>query len=397
MSHADSRTSTAGLTKPLNTIDFKDGIGDIVEVVGALDFDHRRDGIAPRRLPAWTRTQVPEGMDPMVRMPSGVRLRFNTNAERVGVHFLASAIAPSPERRRAINLNLECEGELWSVSSNAGNTIVTDPDEPSGYRLVRGESDTVWFKDLPLRDKICEIWLPHNAFVELRELVVDDGKHIQSPADDERKRWIHYGSSISHCMEADQPAFIWPAVAAREARLVLINLGFGGQCHLDQFVARTIGDADADVISIKVGINIINMDSMRERVFVPALHGFLDTIRERQPNTPIVLISPIFCPSAEHHPGPTLPNAEGKFVTFTGHSELRNGCMSLSRVRKLIEETVDRRNDDNLDYLNGLDLFGQADRDDLPDDLHPNPDGYIRMGHRFAALKLMSHASQTPR
>ena len=336
-------------------------------------------------------------MDAMLRMPSGVRLRFSTNAGRVGLHFLASAVAPSPERRRSINLNLECEGELWSASSNAGNTIVTDPDQPNGYQLVRGDSDTVWFNDLPERYKICEIWLPHNAFVELRDLVVDEGKHVGPPADDERKRWIHYGSSISHCMEAEQPAFIWPAVAARDARLALINLGFGGQCHLDQFVARTIGDADADVISIKVGINIINMDSMRERVFVPALHGFLDTIRERKPSTPIVLISPIFCPSAEHHPGPTLPNAEGKFVTFTGHSELRNGCMSLSRVRELIEETVERRADTNLDYLNGLDLFGQADHGDLPDDLHPNPDGYIRMGQRFATLKLASYTPPAPR
>ena len=381
----------------MNTIDIKDAIGDTVEVVGAFDFDQRTDGVAPRRLPAWTRTQVPQGMDAMVRMPSGVRLRFNTNAERVGLHFLASVIAMSPERRRTINLNLECNGELWSESSTAGNTIVTDPAEPSGYKLVRGESDTVWFKDLPLRDKTCEIWLPHNAFVELRELVVDDGKRVQSPAGESRKRWIHYGSSISHCMEAEQPAYIWPAVAARETGLSLVNLGFGGQCHLDQFVARTIGDADADVISIKVGINIVNIDSMRERVFVPTLHGFLDTIRERKPITPIVLVSPIFCPSAEHHPGPTLPNAEGKFVTFTGHSELRNGCMSLSRVRELIEETVDRRNDDNLDYLNGLDLFGPADRDDLPDDLHPNPEGYIRMGQRFATLKLMSLVSSTPR
>jgi hypothetical protein len=390
-------TSNDRSLTPLNTVDLRDAIGNTVDAVGAFDFDHRKTGIAPRRLPAWTRAQVPPAMDAMLRMPSGVRLRFSTNAGRVGLHFLASVVAPSPERRRSINLNLECEGELWSASSNAGNTIVTDPDQPNGYQLVRGDSDTVWFNDLPERYKICEIWLPHNAFVELRDLVVDEGKHVGPPADDERKRWIHYGSSISHCMEAEQPAFIWPAVAARDARLALINLGFGGQCHLDQFVARTIGDADADVISIKVGINIINMDSMRERVFVPALHGFLDTIRERKPSTPIVLISPIFCPSAEHHPGPTLPNAEGKFVTFTGHSELRNGCMSLSRVRKLIEETVDRRNDDNLDYLNGLDLFGQADRDDLPDDLHPNPDGYIRMGHRFATLKLASYTPPSPR
>jgi lysophospholipase L1-like esterase len=29
-------------------------------------------------------------------------------------------------------------------------------------------------------------------------------------------------------------------------------------------------------------------------------------------------------------------------------------------------------------------LFGADDAGDLPDDLHPNPEGYIRMGHRFA-------------
>ncbi|MFP6795690.1 MAG: SGNH/GDSL hydrolase family protein [Pseudomonadales bacterium] len=381
----------------MNAVEVKEAIGNTVVAVGALDFDHRKTGIAPRRLPAWTRDQVPTPMDAMLRMPSGVRLRFSTDAARVGLHFLASAIASSPEQRRSINLNLECEGELWSARSNAGNTIVINPEDPSGYQLARGDSDTVWFSDLPEHDKTCEIWLPHNAFIELRELVVDDDKYIRSPAADERKRWIHYGSSISHCMEAEQPAYIWPAVAAREAGVTLLNLGFGGQCHLDQFVARTIRDADADIISIKVGINIINMDSMRERVFVPALHGFLDTIRERKPKTPTVLISPIFCPSAEHHPGPMVPNAEGKFVTLDGHSELRAGCMSLSRVRELIEDTVERRADNNLGYLNGLDLFGEADAPDLPDDLHPNPKGYIRMGHRFAQLKLTSLASSAPR
>jgi lysophospholipase L1-like esterase len=37
-----------------------------------------------------------------------------------------------------------------------------------------------------------------------------------------------------------------------------------------------------------------------------------------------------------------------------------------------------------LGYLDGLSLFGADDAHDLPDDLHPNPEGYIRMGERFA-------------
>jgi hypothetical protein len=133
-----------------------------------------------------------------------------------------------------------------------------------------------------------------------------------------------------------------------------------------------------------VGINIINMDSMRERIFLPLLHGFIDTIREVKKHTPILLVSPIFCPSAENSPGPTIANEDGMFKTFSGNEHLREGCLTLVRVRQLISDFVELRQDENLAYLDGLRLFSEADAMDLPDDLHPNPAGYIRMGTRFA-------------
>lgn len=82
------------------------------------------------------------------------------------------------------------------------------------------------------------------------------------------------------------------------------NLGVSGNCMLDPFVARTIRDLDVDAISLFIGIKILGGDTMRERTFAPAVHGFLDMIREGHPDTPIVVISPIFCPSAEDRPGP---------------------------------------------------------------------------------------------
>ena len=389
----------------------------LVEARGALDFDTRTyqdeangqeaQGLSPRRLPDWTRMQVPQVMDVIVRMPSGVRLRFNTTATRVGLSFLATNLVNAGEERRDICFNLEVVdqnvnakvdaeigrseigGSIGTACSEQGNAIHLDRRKPGEFELRRGSPDTIWFEDLPDGYKCCELWLPHNAFIELRSLSVNEGASLAAPESDRRPRWLHYGSSISHCMEADEPALTWPAVAARLAKANLQSLGFGGQCHLDQFVARTIRDSDADVVSLKVGINVINMDSMRERVFVSALHGFLDTVREGKPDTPIVLISPIFCPSAEDTPGPTFPDGAGKFVTTPGHEKLREGCLTLSRTRRLISDAVKQRctaGDCNLSYLDGLNLFGADDRNDLPDDLHPNAGGYVRMGQRFAPI-----------
>lgn len=358
-----------------------------ISAYGALDFDIRKKGISPRRLPSWTRAQLPDLMDVLVRMPSGVRLRFTTDSSRIALEFLATNMVTPPGERRPIPFNLEVKGVLRSARSTEGNTIVLNPAAPGEFKLERGGPDTVWFDDLPAGRKPCELWLPHNAFVELRSLAIDDGAKLEPPDAESRTKWLHYGSSISHCMEAEEPGLTWPAVAARQAGVALQSLGFGGQCHLDPFVARTMRDADADVLSIKAGINVVNGDTMRERVFAPALHGFLDTIREGKPEVPILVISPIFCPAAETQPGPTVLNAEGKFVTVGGHEELRVGCLTLTHIRKLMAGVIARRReagDSHLHYLDGLSLFGEADAVDLPDDLHPNSAGYIRMGERFA-------------
>ncbi len=378
------RTGTAMTDRHLP---LKDLLPGQIDAYGALDFDVRGEGISPRRLPAWTRPQVPALMDVVVRMASGVRLKFRTDSPRIGLHFLATNMVTPPAPRRPVSFNLEADFGLHTARSDAGNAIVLNPARPGDFELRRGDADTVWFEDLPQTLSDYELWLPHNAFIELRSLVLEQDAVLEPPAAESRPRWIHYGSSISHCMEADEPAFTWPAVAARQAGVALQSLGFGGQCHLDPFVARTVRDAPADVISLKTGINIINMDSMRERIFAPALHGFLDTIREGKPDTPIMVISPIHCPSAETHPGPTIPDRNGRFVTVPGHEEIRAGSLTLTRIRELVSDVVDARRqggDDNLHYLDGLSLFGADDAGDLPDDLHPNPQGYVRMGERFA-------------
>jgi lysophospholipase L1-like esterase len=361
-------------------------------LIGALDVDRTPDGVVPRRLPDWTRHQlVDPALAMLVTTPAGVRLAFTTDATEIELDVLLLMFEMGDEPVMAPCFDLVVDGELVDGQATTEGTVLHLDPATGGFEFRPGGPTTVRFQGLPGRAGTdVEVWLPQIAVVELRALRASEGATIGPPATSTRPTWIHYGSSISHCLEAERPTGTWPAVAARASGVDLQNLAFAGQCMLDQAVARTIRDLAADVISLKVGINVINGDTMRERTLVMALHGFLDTVRDGHPSTPIAVITPIICPPAEDHPGPTISSPGERRVHIVPRApELSVGALTLTRVRTLIAEVVEARRahgDANLHVLDGLALFGAGDVADLPDDLHPNAAGYQRMGERFAAM-----------
>jgi lysophospholipase L1-like esterase len=329
----------------------------------------------------------------VARMTSGVRLVFETDSPFIALDVLETGFQIVGDARRASTFDLLIDGKLaHRANASGGPTIVIDAGKlPPTMNIEPGSPTTVRFNGLGAASKTVEIWLPHTAMVRLQALHVSGNAKIGA-VHDHRRVWAHYGSSISHGMEADGPSETWPAVAARKAGLDLLHLGLAGQCQIDGFAARAIRDSAADLISLKLGINVVNGDTMRERAFRPAVHNFLDIIREKKPSTPIIVISPILCPAAETHPGPTV--REGStFTTVRRNPTLSVGALSLERIRTILEETVAARRaqgDTNLHYFSGLELFAKDDVADLPDGLHPNAAGLKRMGERFADKTLAS-------
>lgn len=362
-------------------------------IVGAFDFDATENGITPRRLPEFTRLRTPQEMQRVITTPSGVRIEFQSDTTEVVLDVHLSLIQAGRHIPDA-TIDLIVDGVLFqSKAHNKGDVI---------RFLTRTKTETKQgpavcfeFIGLPKQLKRIALWLPVNAVTELRALRIDAAATFE-PVVEEMPKWIHHGSSISHCSEAASPTQTWPAVAARLGNVSLTSLGFGGQCHLDAFVAQSIRDLPADFISLKVGINIVNQNSLGRRTFASALHGFLDIIREGHPMTPVVLISPIYCPFSEQTPGPTIASIQERdgrkqlvFGAIEGHEPVRQNSLSLTQMREIISELVLARRqagDTALDYIDGLSLFSADDQHDLPDDLHPNAAGYIRMGERFAGI-----------
>ncbi|SNT11993.1 Lysophospholipase L1 [Streptosporangium subroseum] len=372
---------------------------------GALDLQETAHGVLPHRLPARARAQCADGQLAMAEaQPSGVRLVFRTRATIVELDTLPTkrVYVGAPPRPDGV-YDLLVDGRLAGQATvTGGNTLTIDMTTGTAEHRP-GPAGTLRFTGLPDRVKDVEIWLPHDETTELIALRAD--APIEPAPDRGRKVWLHHGSSISQGSDAASPTTTWPALAASLGGVELINLGLSGSALLDPFTARALRDTPADLISLKIGINLVNTDLMRLRAFAPAVHGFLDTIREGHPTTPLLVASPIYCPIHEDTPGPSAPDFTDfgtgrlRFRAMGDPAERASGKLTLGVIRDELARIVEQRaaEDPNLHYLDGRDLYGEADSAELPlpDELHPDAATHRRIGERFAKLAFTANGPFT--
>lgn len=347
-------------------------------------------GLVPHRLPSWVGDQFPDPqLLAMEAQPSGVRLAMVTEARSVELVLHTTRIAYRGIHRPRGSVDLVVDHQLAASDELTGGDAIETDLQTGVTTLASGPAHLARFTGLAEGEKVVELWLPHNERVELVELRTDAPA---TPAPADARVWLHHGSSISHGSNATTPARTWPALAARLGGVDLRNLGFGGSALVDPFMARVIRDTPADVISVKLGINVVNSDSMRLRSFVPAVHGFLDTIRDGHPTTPLLLVSPIHCGIHEDTPGPgaiapeSFSSGHARFEATGRTGDTAQGRLTLRVIREALAEVVERRADRNLHHLDGTALYGPQDEaaHPLPDALHPDTASHELIGTRFA-------------
>ena len=305
---------------------------------GAVSLQKTGDWVMPWRTPHPMHVLFPEPLLERSAMPAGVRISFRSDTTQVSGNIV-------PQNESGM-LDLCCDSEI--VAS-----------------LDLTQKDTFTFEGLSDTEKLIELWLPQFGSFQLHSLEIDDGATLQ-PFTDARPRWVTYGSSITQCRTAASPTQTWPAIVARGHGLNLTCLGYGGQCHLDVMVARMIRDLPADYISMCLGINIQGASSLGPRAFRPAIIGAVQIVREKHPDIPLVLMSPIYSPPREE-----TPNAVG---------------FHLKGMREEVQaaaEALQSHGDQNVHYVDGLSVFGADYEHLLPDALHPDAEGYRVMGENF--------------
>jgi lysophospholipase L1-like esterase len=173
-----------------------------------------------------------------------------------------------------------------------------------------------------------EIWLPHLCAAEILSLEVEDGCVLEA-APPLAFKWLAWGDSITHGMNASLPIFTWPAQVARKLNANVINYGVGGATLqkelagcVDALVSRRDGrgavhgdreaehdegrrgrrpshdsqsisaDSEVQLITVSYGANDWNIAVPLAEFRANAV-ALVSALRKRFLNVPIILTTPV--------------------------------------------------------------------------------------------------------
>ncbi len=154
-------------------------------------------------------------------------------------------------------------------------------------------------KDMPKKWREYMLYFPLYDGVKTLEIGVNKGAFITAPDDDiadDGAPIIMYGTSIMQGGCASRPGMAHTNILQRMLNREIVNLGFSGNAHLDIEIASLMADTDAAAYVVDVLPNN-TISSLKEK-----LEPFYMTIRNKRPDTPIVLVEHALSPRTYFDP-----------------------------------------------------------------------------------------------
>ena len=186
-------------------------------------------------------------------------------------------------------------------------------------------------------------------------------------------RWVVYGDSVVEGWIASGPALAWPAVAGREERLDVVNMGYAGAARGEIPSAEHVASLlPAGVVTIAYGTNCWTRTPHSIDMVRAGLEAFLDIVLRVDAETPVLVVSPILRPDAE-----TTRNELGA---------------TLQEIRSAIEEVAEAH--ERVGLIPGRELVSKAE---LGDGIHPNDRGHAALARAIGpSARSVSRLRRTP-
>lgn len=293
------------------------------------------------RLPKSAQGRVPKAVWTRSLAPDGGRIRFSSTTTRLALRV--QVIQP--------------QNKLAHFDAYIGDRFAGS----AGSRPAAA-ADLVLFSQADREPKNITIYLPNTSEVRVLAVGVDPGTRFGPPPPFALAApLICYGSSVLQGTGSAHPAQTYPAVLARRLNLDFINLGFGGAGKAEPEVVALVNRPAAAGFLFDLGKSYGNQTQ-------EPFARMLADIRATHPTVPIFCVTPIY---------------STKEATEAGYLEKSENLRSLMRDAAVARQQAGDR---NIHVVEGLELFGAADKDLFNDPLHPNDAGNERMGGRLVPI-----------
>jgi len=292
------------------------------------------------RKPAWE----------LAKSPSGGRIRFRTNSSVLAIRL------EYPESPHMTNMQAFGQtGVDLYVDGVYRGTAIADLDAKPGKT-----SEHTYFKDQPRIDREIALYLPLYMPAKVLGIGLDGEAHVQAAKPFAvSKPVVFYGTSITQGGCASRPGMTYQAILGQMLNLDFVNLGFSGNGMGEPELACAVASINASCFVLDFAQNNPTVDSLT-KAYAP----FLEVIRSNHPETPVLVITPIYAAR-----------------------ESWSRDARLEDMRELIHQVAAKRiaaGDRYLEIIEGTDLLGPSRGDGLVDGTHPNDLGFQWMAEGLA-------------
>ena len=167
--------------------------------------------------------------------------------------------------------------DLYFKNNNAWQYINTGI--PLGFKNEYRLIDNM---DNELREY--RMFLPLYDGLKSIEIGIDNSSFIRKPKTSEKKPIIFYGTSITQGATASRPGMAHTNIISRKLDRDVINFGFSGNGRMEQLISELISESNPIFYVIEC------MPNMSPDMITSNTIPLVDTIRNKHPNTPIILV-----------------------------------------------------------------------------------------------------------
>ncbi|MFW6598616.1 SGNH/GDSL hydrolase family protein [Propionibacteriaceae bacterium Y2011] len=232
-----------------------------------------------RRLPVNPDWPLPEAVDRLADATAGGQLRFRTDSAVLAVKVELAGPPNMNHMPATGQCGVDAYVGEWGAQRYWGTARpVLDSSDYTAivFDVDASEMRTVTL-NLPLYQGVREVLIG-----------VDPGAQVAAPPPFTAPgRIVVYGTSITQGGCATRPGMAWPGIVSRRLGQEVLNLGFSGNGKGEPEVARTLAQLD-DVACFVLDYetNVAEAEDLRT-----TLTDFIPILRERHPETPILVVS----------------------------------------------------------------------------------------------------------